>query len=207
MTKVLILIAAAGASSRMRGADKLLEDVGGEPLLTRAARSAVASGAPVVVTIPEGNARRRAALEGTGAEALEIDATEGMAASLRAGAAVASRTGASGLLVHLADMPEIVAADFAALIAAFAQDPTRIHRATAASGAPGHPVLFPRRLFPALARLSGDTGARALLAAEGDIRHVALPAARALTDLDTPEDWADWRQRGDETDAADQDPS
>jgi molybdenum cofactor cytidylyltransferase len=34
-----------------------------------------------------------------------------------------------------------------------------------AAGRPGNPVLWPASLFPALARLVGDTGGRALLAA------------------------------------------
>ncbi|WP_343115557.1 nucleotidyltransferase family protein [Ostreiculturibacter nitratireducens] len=195
MTKVLILIAAAGASTRMRGSDKLLEEIEGEPLLTRTARHAVATRAPVLATIPEGNERRHGALAGTGVEVQEIDASEGMAASLRAGATEARRIGAVGLMVHLADMPEIGTEDFSSLISAFLEDPDKILRATAASGKPGHPVLFPARLFPELARLSGDRGARAILAREQQIRNLALPGTRALTDLDTPEDWAAWRQR------------
>ena len=35
-----ILLLAAGSSSRMRGGDKLIEPVAGEPLLTRIARAA-----------------------------------------------------------------------------------------------------------------------------------------------------------------------
>ena len=64
-------------------------------------------------------------------------------------------------------------------------------RATGADGTPGHPVIFPARLFAALARLKGDTGARAVLEGEA-VLHVALPGRAALVDLDTPEDWAGW---------------
>jgi molybdenum cofactor cytidylyltransferase len=43
-------------------------------------------------------------------------------------------------------------------------------------------------------RLTGDQGARDLLRAHADdVRAVVLPARHAVTDLDTPEDWANWR--------------
>ena len=41
---VFILIPAAGGSTRMRGRDKLLEDVGGTPLLARQVRVALSTG-------------------------------------------------------------------------------------------------------------------------------------------------------------------
>ncbi|MEZ5755305.1 MAG: NTP transferase domain-containing protein [Paracoccaceae bacterium] len=47
-----ILLLAAGSPPRMRGGDKLLEDVAGEPLLRRSARAALATGCPVTVTLP-----------------------------------------------------------------------------------------------------------------------------------------------------------
>ena len=46
-----LVLLAAGASRRMRGADKLLEPVDDEPLLRRQARAALASGVgPVAVS-------------------------------------------------------------------------------------------------------------------------------------------------------------
>ncbi|MCV6595140.1 MAG: NTP transferase domain-containing protein, partial [Silicimonas sp.] len=60
----LLALPAAGASSRMRGRDKLLEPIGGVPLLRRQALAALTTGCPVLVTLPEGNEPRRAALEG-----------------------------------------------------------------------------------------------------------------------------------------------
>jgi CTP:molybdopterin cytidylyltransferase MocA len=40
--------------------------------------------------------------------------------------------------------------------------------------------------------LSGDEGARAILRRHPP-RLLALPGRHAVTDLDTPEDWARWR--------------
>ena len=73
-------------------------------------------------------------------------------------------------------------------------DGERIVRATAMDGRAGHPVVFPARCLAEMAALQGDEGARAVLAAH-EVAHVALPGRRAVTDLDTPEDWAAWRAR------------
>ncbi|MGB3754105.1 MAG: hypothetical protein WA954_09435, partial [Parerythrobacter sp.] len=67
-------------------------------------------------------------------------------------------------------------------------------QATAADLTPGQPVIFPRRLFPALAELQGDVGGRAVLTREVVVT-VPLAGRRALVDLDTPEEWAAWRAR------------
>lgn len=192
MGDVVILLCAAGASRRMRGGDKLLEPVAGLPLLRRQALAALKV-APVIVTLPPDRPLRRRALEGLALRQVEVaDAAEGLAASIRAG--VAAANDGAALMVMLADMPEVGAGDLAALVAAHARAPEAVIRAAGADGTPGHPALFPARMLPALAKLQGDTGARDLLRAEAPVL-VPLPGRRALTDLDTPEDWAEWRAR------------
>lgn len=193
--KAVIGILAAGASSRMRGRDKLLEDVDGEPLLSRQARIAGECGVPVLVALPPGHAERARIAASAGAGVVVVHASPpGMGDSIAALAAEADRTGADALLLLLADMPELEAADLRALLAAGAEAGTgTVVRAASASGRPGHPVVFPRTLFPSLRRLTGDTGARDVIAAAAGVCLVPLPGDRALTDLDTPEAWAAWR--------------
>lgn len=197
MIDLAILVPAAGASRRMRGSDKLLEDVGGEPALRHAAALAAETGAHVIVTLPASGPlvpARRAVLMGLGVRVVQIpDAHEGMAASLRAGARNIGQ--AEGLMVLMPDMPDIDSADLARMIAAFAADPTRPVRATTEDGAEaGHPVILPRRLMQQMAVLTGDRGGRVVLEGEA-VQSVALPGRRAVTDLDTPEDWEAWRRR------------
>lgn len=56
-------------------------------------------------------------------------------------------------------------------------------------GAWGHPVGFARRLFPVLAQLAGDAGARGLIVAERERAwFVELDDPGVLTDVDTPTD-------------------
>lgn len=192
---VLIVIPAAGASRRMGGRDKLLETIDGRPLLVRQTARALATGAPVVVTLPPDHAGRRAALaalKDLGLSVTEIDAGEGMAASLREGARRAAVMAARGMMILPADMPDLDSDDLLTMLRAFQNDPGQIHRGSAANGRPGHPVIFPPRLLSELQSLSGDTGGRGILSRE-DVRPVPLPGNHALTDLDTPEDWAAWR--------------
>ncbi|MCA0919957.1 NTP transferase domain-containing protein [Pseudooceanicola nanhaiensis] len=189
-----ILILAAGSSSRMRGADKLMQEVAGGPLIATLAARAAATGAPVFVALPGLAHPRAQALATTPVTLVPVpDAAEGMAASLRAGLlALPDETPA--VLVTPGDMPELTQADFATLLAAHAAAPGETARG-ASGERPGHPVLFPRALFPDLLRLTGDQGGRAVLKAHPP-RLIPLPGAHALTDLDTPEAWADWRAAG-----------
>ncbi len=189
VTGLRIAILAAGASARMRGRDKLLEEVEGLSLLRLAATRALATGCRVLVTLPVPAPLRAAALGGLAVDLVPVaDAGTGMAASFRA----LARTATGPLLVTLADMPEIDTPALCRLIAAHRAAPDLVLRATASDGTPGQPVLFPARLVPAMAGLTGDTGARALLTGE-KVRAVPLPGRAAVTDLDTPEDWAAWR--------------
>lgn len=190
MTPPVILLLAAGASSRMQGRDKMLEEVEGEPLLRLMARRALKSGAALRVVLGPGQDARRAALEGLDVEIVEAEGTDGMAASIRAGVAGLK----APVLILLGDMPEITAGDIYLIVSLHAQAPGAILRAATRDGTPGHPVLFPADLLPELARLSGDAGARDILKREGGRVHLLpLKDDRATVDLDTPESWAAWR--------------
>ena len=187
-----ILLLAAGSASRMRGGDKLMEQVMGRPLIAVMASRALQVTNLVLVALPGPDHCRTRALSGLAVTPVAVlDASEGMGASIRTGvAALPQQTEA--VMILPADMPDLTTADLRQMATLWQAHPDALHRETASDGTPGHPVIFPARLFPALRRLSGDTGARAVLKGES-ILPTALPARHALTDLDTPEDWAKWR--------------
>ena len=190
---IWLLVLAAGSSSRMRGPDKLMEIVDGFPQIARVARAGIDAELETIIALPCPSGARGAALSGLPVRIVEVvDADEGMGASLRA-AAAALPPEAMAALILPADMPEIDATDLMAIADAFSGE--EVVRG-AAGTVPGHPVLFPRRLFPALTRLSGDRGARDVLLNE-EARLVGLPSNHALTDLDTPEAWAEWHANRD----------
>ncbi|GAB5445869.1 nucleotidyltransferase family protein [Gymnodinialimonas sp.] len=185
-----ILLLAAGASTRMRGADKLLETIDGTPLLRLMAERCVKAG-PTRVVLGPGQDQRRALLKDLDVEIVEAESTDGMAASIRAG--VKGVRGES-VMIALADMPEVTASDLYLLLGLHGQGIAPIVQAATAEGAPGQPVVFAAKFLKALARLEGDTGAKAILKAHArDVALVPLEGQRATTDLDTPEDWAVWR--------------
>lgn len=186
----LIVLLAAGASTRMRGGDKLLEEVEGQPLLRLMGERCVKAGDTRIVLGPNQPARR-AALDGITAEIVEAEGDDGMAASIRAGVAGLKNT---SVMIALADMPEITAGDLHLLLGLHGQGIAPIVQAASASGAPGQPVVFSAKYLRHLAKLQGDEGARSILKAHArDVALIPLKDDRATVDLDTPEDWVTWR--------------
>lgn len=192
MADVPILILAAGASSRMRGADKLLEAVDGQPLLRRQARMALEVSRDVRVALPAAPHPRDAVLSDVPVQVIRVeDAAEGMGASLRT--AFAGVTAPRALLL-LADLPELDAADLRVVLAAPLDAPNaRIWRGATQDGHGGHPMLIDRTVYTDFEALTGDDGGRGIVQKHG-AHLVPLQGSRARLDLDTPEDWAAWRK-------------
>ena len=191
MSDLTIVIPAAGASSRMRGTDKLLTPIDGIPLLRRTALVALAALPQVVITLRQGDTSRLMTVQDLPVQIVFIaDAALGLSASL-SGAAAA--LGQGRLMILPADMPDLTAQDLTRMILASDTGPNLVWRATGADGTPGHPVIFPADVQPAFATLTGDQGARLLVQANTHrLKTIALPAQNALTDLDTPEAWQAW---------------
>jgi len=192
---IAVLILGAGASSRMQGRDKLLEDVDGMPLLRRQSLRALETGCPVLVALPPPPHPRYAAVAGLGVTLVPVpDAAEGMNASLRAGLRAVPAQ-AQAVMVLLADMPDLTTDDINTVLQAVdLKSDIRIWRAVTQSGAAGHPTVFHNDLLPALIALRGDIGGRDVAQAYCHrTRLIPLPGAHARTDLDTPQDWAAWR--------------
>ena len=185
---IRILILAAGASSRMRGRDKLAEPVDGVPLLARQVGTALATECPVVVALPP-RPHPRYEMIGPAAPLEVPSAADGMGVTLAAG--VAHLADADAILVLLADLPEITADDLMAVLNA-EHGLGEIVRGSSEDGRPGHPLLIPSAAFNAFMDLKGDDGGREVVG-RFPTRVVPLPGRRAVLDLDTPEEWDAWR--------------
>ncbi|MFT6674084.1 MAG: CTP:molybdopterin cytidylyltransferase MocA [Sulfitobacter sp.] len=198
-----VIVLAAGQSRRMQGRDKLLEDIDGLPLIRHQALKARAvTDAPVIVALPPPPHPRYGALAGLDLHLLPVEnPAEGMNASLRSGFAALPDTAQCAMVV-LGDLPDLTIADLQRV--GQAVDLTSdmvIWRGATQAGAAGHPIVFHRSLFGAIARLHGDGGARAVVARAKDmVMLVPLPGDHARADLDTPEDWRKWRNRRGATD-------
>ena len=191
-----IIILAAGQSSRMRGTDKLLEIVDEIPLIRRQAeRARAATTGPVLVALPVAPHPRYEVLAGLDVQPVPVpDAAEGMGASMRTVFAALAPDVRAAMLV-LADLPDISVDDIKTVVQSVEfNDDTKIWRGATEDGKPGHPIVFASSLFPNIAALTGDTGGKDVVAAAGDhVELIPLPGQHARADLDTPEDWADWR--------------
>ena len=65
-----------------------------------------------------------------------------------------------------------------------------------AGGRRGNPVLFARRFFPELLALTGDSGAKTVIAAHPElVAEIAMAGTGTLVDLDTSEDIAGFSAR------------
>ena len=188
------IVLAAGYGARF-GGGKLTRPWRGGVLLDGALAAAFAAPARAVTVVigadPAVEEAARAFAEGAGEAArLQLvraaDFAEGMAASLRAGIAALPED-AAGAFVFLGDMPRVPPAVLPALAAALAQGAPAA--APTFGGQRGHPVLFGRGQFPALAALTGDAGARAVLQQLGDALALApSPDDGVLFDVDRPDD-------------------
>lgn len=189
-SKPAIVVLAAGRSSRMRGRDKLLELVDGEPLIRVAARAARAAAEEVLVVLPPASPRA-AHLDGLDVRIVEAGMPTTTAASIADGI---RRVRSDAAMLHLADMPEIGAAELTAMADAWVSSQADVLRAVTEDGRHGHPIVFARRHFAALLAGTGDGDASARLS-RPVLELVPLPGRVAKLDLDTPEDWAAWRAR------------
>lgn len=186
---VAALILAAGRSSRMGGPNKLLAPWRGLPLVRHVAEAACASRAtPVLVVTGHESEAIAAALDGLPVTIVpNPDHARGLSTSLRAGLAALPEA-AAGALVLLGDMPRVTPAILDRLIAAFADRPEAKAVVPTLAGRRGNPVLLARDLFAGAMAMTGDTGARALVAAAGEaVSEVEVDDVAVLADIDTPD--------------------
>ncbi len=185
---VAAVILAAGASRRM-GRNKMLLELGGETLVHRAARRALAAGlAPVVVVLGHESDRVRAALAGLPVEfAVNPDFTGPTSKSMHQGL---GRLGpeVDAVVLMLGDMVFVTETMLAGLrtVARDSGAPLVVSRY---GDVTAPPLLFRRTLFGELLAWTGEGCGKAVVEAHRhDAVYVERPAA-ALADLDTPQDF------------------
>ncbi|MFO1101256.1 MAG: molybdopterin-binding/glycosyltransferase family 2 protein [Xanthobacteraceae bacterium] len=187
--QVAAIVLAAGRSSRMGGPNKLLAEIGGRPLVRIVAEAALASRArPVIAVTGHQRERVEAALAGLDAVLVHNPAyADGLSASLKAGIA-AVPPAADGAIICLGDMPQVDARLIDRLLTAFDPERGALVAVPTIGGKRGNPVVWSRRFFSDLSTLTGDVGARGLIASYPEaVVEVATTDDAALTDVDTPD--------------------
>jgi molybdenum cofactor cytidylyltransferase len=185
MIAIPVLVLAAGSSERF-GADKLLAQVGGQPLLAwtlEAALDAVPRDHLLVILGPDHRERRELCEAADVATLGASDAARGMRWSLQA-ALEACPGDVPGAVVTLADDPLALDA-LPGVLATARRDP---ERAVAVQRDPflPHPVYLPRADWPAPPRNDDDHGLRSVLDA-ADVAWVQDTGPHPL-DIDTIDD-------------------
>ena len=188
------ILLAAGSATRF-GGDKLLAPLRGgaarsgpsvECVGLASCRHLLAAVPRVVAVVRPGDTVLAGMLAAAGAEVVPCPAArDGMGASLSCG--VRAAADASGWIVALADMPWIAPATIARVAAAIADGAGVV--APFYRGTRGHPVGFGADCYAALTPLTGDAGARDVVAAQGArLVRVDVDDPGILRDVDTPAD-------------------
>ncbi len=188
-----VVVLAAGAGSRYLGTcHKLSEKLGGDSVLVRTLRNALASELPVVLVVSEALLPEACGLVAAD-DIVVVDPRSqkswGMGDSIAAGVSINASAG--GWLVLPADMPLVRPASLRAVADALDQQPIAFAQH---HGRRGHPVGFAAELFSELVMLKGDDGARRLLA-RYPTAAVELDDAGVLFDIDTVDDLAAAKRR------------
>jgi CTP:molybdopterin cytidylyltransferase MocA len=178
------LILAAGEGTRFGPEPKLLADLEGRPVLEHAirAQTSVTKLERVVVVLGAHAEQVLARVELGRAEPLVCpDWANGQSATLGCGMEfLVGQAGAGRVVVTLGDEPLIGSAT----IARFAEEPAGTRAAW--HGRPGHPVVLGAEQLGAILALSGDEGARGLLAGAALLECAEMGGAGL--DIDTRED-------------------
>jgi molybdenum cofactor cytidylyltransferase len=179
------LLLAAGRSTRF-GGDKLLAPLRGHPVLFWSAARLAAEVDRLYLVVPAASEQRVEALVGIPAVVVKHAGCDaGMASSIGAGIA-ALPAEIEAVVIALADQPLIVPDVVRRLVRRWrAGGVTAV--APSYDDGRGHPVLFGRAAFGALAALEGDTGARAVLDSLGDAVALVTVEGSIPLDVDTPD--------------------
>lgn len=184
--KTALVLLASGYGQRF-GANKLLADFSGQPLIAYTLRAAAASGADrvlVVTRYEEVSALVRAHYPDMRL-VWNPHPERGISESIRIGLAALKEENAHyvGCAFLVCDQPFLTGESVRKLLASFWENPEHIH-VCAAGERTGNPVLFPARFFPELTALSGDAGGRQILKKyPSAIKRVAIPE-KEMYDID-----------------------
>lgn len=188
-TRLTVAVLAAGKSRRFGASDKLCAPLHGKPLglhvcdMLARARFALRPQHCLIITADQNHPCAGDWKQAGFSVVLNPIAGEGMGTSAATAARIARRSESDILLIALADMPLAPVAHYTALVEAAQARGSGAIIASSDGNDRMPPAVFGRDQFDALSDLTGDTGARALLA---DSETITCPP-EWLVDIDTPE--------------------
>jgi molybdenum cofactor cytidylyltransferase len=183
------VVLAAGGSRRL-GYPKQLIRHHARPLALRAIDTAQSLAPGRVVVVLGAHAGRLRALVARNFRSCPVVKNagweKGIATSLITGINAVPAT-ARGVLILLTDQPNVTARNLSGLVNTWRRQP---HRALASGYANGFgvPAILPIRLRPAIRKLTGDMGAKAVLG-QATSKTMVVDMPQAAFDIDTADDY------------------
>jgi molybdenum cofactor cytidylyltransferase len=189
------VVLAAGLSSRMGGANKLLLGLRGVPIVRQCVATLLGHPfAEVVVVTGHQGAEVEAALDGLPVRvAYNPNYQEGQMTSVRSGLAALSErsASASGVMVCLSDQPFLTTDDVNTIAAAFLARPACPVLVPTFAGTRGNPIVLARKSIEEILLRGGNFGCRQFVSKNADIVETfVMPNDHVLVDLDYPADYA-----------------
>jgi molybdenum cofactor cytidylyltransferase len=180
-----VIVLAAGLGRRFDATSHKLEQMlGSATVLSSSLTRVMSSGLPLIVVTTERLAESVQALVARRDMVVVAGDAPGSGMGLSIAAGVQARPQAEGWLVMPADMPLVRATTLQAVARAIREHPIAFAQH---QGRKGHPVGFSAELYSELSRLTGDEGARRVVA-----RYPAMPVEvddpGVLLDIDTTDD-------------------
>ncbi|RMD95582.1 MAG: dUTP diphosphatase [Calditrichaeota bacterium] len=186
---VAALVLAAGTSSRMGSANKLFLKIKNKTILSHSVENVLASRVSHIMVVVGAN-RKTAEIELANFKVQVVfnkNYKQGMSTSLKAGL-MALPGEATGVLILLADQPNLQPGTINRFVETFTRNPEKII-AGKYQNMVGNPVLFPKKYFSELLQIEGDVGARSVLQKHlNEVITLELPEDEIL-DIDTPDDF------------------
>lgn len=190
--RVAAIILGGGRSTRMGPTNKLTSEINGKPMIAHVADAALASNADgiILVTGHEKDEVLKALAGRPMGYAHNPDYAEGLSTSIKAGIKAATELDppVDAAVILLGDMPLVTADLINQLIQAHDPSDDKFICVPVVGKKRGNPVLWDATFFDDLLSLTGDVGAKALMAQHADLLcEVPVDGDAPLTDFDTPE--------------------
>jgi len=182
---IAAIVLAAGVSSRM-GKPKQTLSLNGVPMLQKVLEIFRRSNVGRVVVVLGANAGEVKKNVKFAYESVVVNPrfAEGMSSSLKLGLKhVAS--GSDAIIVALGDQPFVLPRTIDSLVEAYERTGAQVVLPTY-QGTRGNPVLFDRSVFPQIAGIRGDAGAKSVVQKNAaEVLEVEVPDRGVLVDIDT----------------------
>lgn len=184
---ITIVILAAGSSSRM-GRSKQLLDVGGITLLRKVVTAATETTLPVIVVLGSGADKHLQSLENLNVKVIKNPTWEkGMGNSLKFGLQEAMLSRPDGVLVLVADQPNVTSIHLQKLVDQFSTSGNSVV-ASSYDNTVGVPALFAKSYFSKILQLNDNAGAKKLIE-QNSAETAIVDFPGGGIDLDTPDDY------------------